>query len=194
MGVSALPKWIKEASNGTEEDLTQKTCHVDFPAMFFALLNSRAFYDTINFEARQARMHYSQKTTFATNIPEGEQKHPHSPSEFEGIEFGSPSTKHARLTLGSPSGTSTPTGTGLVVTPPIPASTTLVTNLQHLLQGGPAQIFLDSNGALTTTVVANKGIVSILHFQIHLGKDQAAVRNVTYTISLLWFFNRTMAT
>jgi len=132
---------------------------------------SRAFYDTINFEARQARLHYSQKTTTATNIPEGEQKHPHSPSESEDIELGSPSTKHARLTSGAPSGTGTPTGPESFATLPSPVSTNLVTNLQQLLQGGPAQIFLDSNGALTTTAVPNKSIVSTLHFQIHQGKD-----------------------
>ncbi|KAG9073275.1 hypothetical protein KI688_001067 [Linnemannia hyalina] len=33
-----------------------------------------------------------------------------------------------------------------------------MTQVQHLLQGGPAQIFLDSNGTLTTTRTENKGI------------------------------------
>ena len=162
MGVRGLPAWIKEASDGIEEDLTKKTCHVDFSAMFFALLNARAFYETVKFEARQARLHYSLKTTSAT-------------------QMGSPSTKHAHLTLVYPSGTSTSTG------PNHPSSvpTKFETTLQHLLQGGPAQIFLDSKGALTTTRVQNQGGVSTLHFQIQLGKDQTAVRNIPNTISLL---------
>ncbi|KAG9060855.1 hypothetical protein KI688_007924 [Linnemannia hyalina] len=33
-----------------------------------------------------------------------------------------------------------------------------MTQVQHLLQGGPAQIFLHSNGTLTTTRTENKGI------------------------------------
>ncbi|KAF9111827.1 hypothetical protein BGX30_007460, partial [Mortierella sp. GBA39] len=158
MGISVLPTWIKEASDGIEEDLTQKTCHVDFPAMFFALLNSRAFYGTVNIEARQARLHHSLKTTVATNVPEGEQKYSHSPPESEEIELGSPSIKHARLTLGAPSGTSTSTGPVSVAIPPGSVPTNLMTQVQHLLQGGPAQIFLGSNGALTTTRSENKGI------------------------------------
>lgn len=204
MGVSVLPTWIKEASKGTEEDLAQKTCHVDFPAMFFALVNSRSLYDTIDFQARQARLHYSQQTTSTTNISEGEPTHPHSPSLSEDIEMGSSSkhphsssesegstSKHARLASGAPSGASTPTGAEFVAIPSVP--TNLMTSFQLLLQGGPVQIFLDGSGTPTTTATPNKGIVSELHFQIHLGKDQAAVRNITYTISLLWSFNRTMA-
>lgn len=171
MGISVLPSWIKEASDGIEEDLTQKTCHVDFPAMFFALLNSRAFYGTVSIEARQARLHYSLKTTVATNVP-GEQKHPHSPSGSEGTESGSPSIKHARLTLGAPSGTSTSTGPVFVAIPPGSVPTNLMTQVQHLLQGGPAQIFLDSNGTLTTTRTENKGIVSTFDFQIQPAKTK----------------------
>ncbi|KAF9537099.1 hypothetical protein EC957_008864 [Mortierella hygrophila] len=109
MRISVLPSWIKEASDGIEEDLIQRTCHVDFTAMFFALLNSRAFYGTVNIEARKARLHHSLKATVATNVPEGEQKLLHSPPEA--VELGSPSIKHARLTLGAPSGP-TPTARG----------------------------------------------------------------------------------
>ncbi|KAK3846473.1 MAG: hypothetical protein J3R72DRAFT_486735 [Linnemannia gamsii] len=158
MGIKALPTWIKEASDGIDEDLTKKTCHVDFSAMFFALLNSRAFYQTVNIEARQARLHYSLQSTIPTNLTEGEQKHPHSPSETAGVEMGSPPVKHARLAPGTPSGTSTSTSIGFVANPPGLVPTNFTTNLQHLLQGGPVQIFFDSNSALTTTSVQNKGI------------------------------------
>ncbi|KAF9537846.1 hypothetical protein EC957_007567, partial [Mortierella hygrophila] len=142
MGISVLPSWIKEASDGIEEDLTQRTCHVDFPAMFFALLNSRAFYGTVNIEARKARLHHSLKATVATNA----------------VELGSPSIKHARLTLGATSGTSSSTGPVFVAIPPGSVPTNLMTQVQHLLQGAPTQIFLDSNGALTTTRTENKDI------------------------------------
>jgi hypothetical protein len=141
MGVSGLSAWIKEASNGTEEDLTTRTCHVDFAAMFFALLNSHAFYDTITFEAKQARRQFS------STVPA---KHLLSP-------FGSVSSSDT-------SGTSTPTGSAMVTTPHL-TSTSLVTNLETLLRGQPAQIFLNGNGELTTTAFPEKCIVSILYFQ-----------------------------
>lgn len=164
------------------------------PGDVFALLNSRAFYGTVNIEARQARLHHSLKATVATNVPEGEQTLLHSPPETVKIELGSPSIKHARLTLGAPSGTSSSTGSEFVAILPGSVPTNLMTQVQHLLQGAPAQIFLDSNGALTTTRAENKGIVSILDFQIQPGKDKAAVRNIPNTTSSLWVFNRTMAT
>ncbi|KAG0276728.1 hypothetical protein BGZ97_010037, partial [Linnemannia gamsii] len=90
MGVSGLSAGIKEAFSGTEEDLTKRTCHMDFAAMFFALLNSRAFFDTITFDAKQARRQFS------STIPA---KHLLSP-------FGSVASSDT-------SGTSTPTGSAM---------------------------------------------------------------------------------
>ncbi|OAQ30279.1 hypothetical protein K457DRAFT_1875197 [Linnemannia elongata AG-77] len=51
-----------------------------------------------------------------------------SPSESEDIELGSPSTKHARLKSGIPSGTSTPTGFEFVATLPARFRQTSVLN------------------------------------------------------------------
>ncbi|GJJ75446.1 hypothetical protein EMPS_07804 [Entomortierella parvispora] len=169
MGIKGLTPFIK-ACPGVVEDLKTKTCHIDFPAMFFALLNARAFYATVSSEAKKSR-----KRCALERIPNAHSegvisKRPGTSMQTTDFDSNGPPSKHARLSspeadsnkacddntlraAGSEELISTFEGSDVEAAP-----SSFLETMQRLLQEEPSQIFLDSDGALTTTQDLNEDI------------------------------------
>ncbi|GJJ78229.1 hypothetical protein EMPS_10588 [Entomortierella parvispora] len=169
MGIKGLTPFIK-ACPGVVEDLKTKTCHIDFPEMFFALLNARAFYATVSSEAKKSR-----KRCALERIPNAHSegvisKRPGTSMQTTDFDSNGPPSKHARLSspeadsnkacddntlraAGSEELISTFKGSDVEAAP-----SSFLETMQRLLQEEPSQIFLDSDGALTTTQDLNEDI------------------------------------
>ncbi|KAF8932757.1 hypothetical protein BGZ58_006835 [Dissophora ornata] len=205
MGIKGLTAWIKACAR-LEEDLTKKTCHLDFAAMFFALLNAHAFYATVESEGKHTRNRFSTETTVSAHQSGVERKRPSASIDASGSELENRLAKSARLTsvvpqvhqgsstiepdLADGGGTSSlgggradwmvadSTGSGtsgqddIDTASPGSFSPSFIGMIQELLQEQPTQIFLDSNGALTTTHAQSKGRLSKESTTIHADGPQ----------------------
>lgn len=166
MGIKGLTSSIK-ACPGVVEDLKTKTCHVDFPAMFFALLNARAFHATAAFEAKKARKQCSTEPIATVRGPEVIPKRPGSPEQFTDISSKGPLSKHPRLSsaVSTENDLDGDGSANLMATDTDDASSSILGKMQQLLQEQPAQIFLDSDGTVTTTQALSGDIVSQCFFK-----------------------------
>ncbi|KAG0030207.1 hypothetical protein BGZ83_004785, partial [Gryganskiella cystojenkinii] len=61
MGIHGLAARIK-ATDGIEEDLTEFTCHVDCASMFFGIIHSHGFHQSVTFAAKSARRQVSSRS------------------------------------------------------------------------------------------------------------------------------------
>ncbi|KAK3843963.1 MAG: hypothetical protein J3R72DRAFT_419837 [Linnemannia gamsii] len=129
----------------------EKRHEVDFASMFFALLNARSFHATVEFAAKSARR---QMSTHATSAPQASagadvhdagistrttsQQHPSGPKRAADVDdadatnTASPNKRLRPLQIGS-------------------SSSTLIEDMQRLLETQPSQIRFDESGSLTTT-------------------------------------------
>lgn len=187
MGINNLTDWIK-ALDGIQEDLTKHRCEVDFSSMFFALVNALSFHATVEFAAKSARRQMSTQATTST------QQASFDPEMEDAGMFTHATTSTQQSSTSPEAGISTYTTTSIsqassgvkraadvddanttdTASPnkrlrPLRISSdssTLVEDMEQLLETQPYIIRFDETGSLTTTCAQEKAIVSTMNHTI----------------------------